>query len=181
MRKSRPGSASSGSSASRAPLTQRSHVGDVMATSRVAPACALNHAPQRLDAGGEVVHRHARPSGCAAVGIVAASRREERSPCGPSRPAALAALLAAALLACTGDGDDAARDERLTALEARTESLADENAALRAELDALRAEQAATPAPAEPDARRANERLDDLDARVRELEAFASDMDVRVR
>ena len=92
--------------------------------------------------------------------------------------AALAALLAAAFLACTGDSDDAtARDERLAALEARAESLADENAALRAELDALREERAATPAPAEPDARPANERLDDLDARVRELEAFASDLE----
>ena len=59
------------------------------------------------------------------------------------------ALLAAALLACTGGGGDSTSDERVLELEANVQSLeesieaiADENAALKSELETLRQEQA---------------------------------------
>ena len=76
---------------------------------------------------------------------------------------AVCILLAATLLACTGGGEDPARDERVLELEAKAhslegslEALADENAELKGEVAILR------------------ERLDDRDARLQELEEVAS-------
>ena len=76
---------------------------------------------------------------------------------------AVGILLAATLLACTGGGEDTARDERVLELEAKAhfleeslEALADENAELKGEIAILR------------------EHLDDRDARLEELEEVVS-------
>ena len=63
-------------------------------------------------------------------------------------------------------------EARVEALDASVEALADENAELRRELEALR-QARAEPAPA--DDGDTAERLDDLDARLRDLEAAASE------
>ena len=63
--------------------------------------------------------------------------------------AAVFILLAAALLACTGGGEDSARDERMLQLEAKVRSLEDGQV-------------------------RTGERLDDLDARLQELQEVTS-------
>ena len=80
---------------------------------------------------------------------------------------AVCILLAATLLACTGGGEDPARDERVLELEAKAhslekslEALADENAELKGEVAILR------------------ERLDDRDARLQELEEVAFKVEV---
>ena len=76
---------------------------------------------------------------------------------------AVCILLAATLLACTGGGEDSARDERVLELEAKAhsleeslEALADENAELKGEIAILR------------------EHLDDRDAKLEELEEVVS-------
>ncbi|MCY4454812.1 MAG: hypothetical protein OXC56_00695 [Chloroflexi bacterium] len=82
-------------------------------------------------------------------------------------------LLAVTLLACTGGGDSA-DEQRLREFEAQADSLeesvdalADENAELRAEVVLLRQELADLEAP------ETGERLDDLDARLQEIEELA--------
>ena len=130
----------------------------------------------------------------------------------PPRPyparTALCVLLAAALLACTGGGEDSASDDRVLELEARARSLeesvqalADENADLKSEIAVLRqaqaelveAQEAAEAAGKHEDEVadfeegqeerlaaleesqvHTDERLDDMDARLRELEEVAS-------
>ena len=69
---------------------------------------------------------------------------------------AVCILLAATLLACTGGGEDPARDERVLELEAKAHSLEEQMAAL------------------EEGQIRTGERLDDLGARLQELEGVAS-------
>ena len=125
----------------------------------------------------------------------------------PARTA-LCVLLAAALLACTGGGEDLDSDQRLLELEARANSLeesvqalTDENADLKGEIAALRQAQAEfVEAQEAADAAReheeaaadfeegqeeqlaalkegqvhTDERLDDMDARLREVEEVAS-------
>ena len=87
--------------------------------------------------------------------------------------AAASLLLAAALLACTTGGDDPAADARLAELDAQTaaleasiEALEEQNAELEREVEALRTELAAT-----------GDRLDDLDARLREIEEIFARLD----
>ena len=130
----------------------------------------------------------------------------------PPRPlparTALCVLLAAALLACTGGGEDSASDDRLLEMEARTRSLeesvqtlADANADLKSEIAVLRQAQAGlVEAQEAAEAARQHEeevadfeegqeeqlaaleegqvhteeRLDDMDSRLRELEEVAS-------
>ena len=78
-------------------------------------------------------------------------------------------LMAAILLACTGDDEDSASDDRVLDLEAKADSLeeslkalADENAELKGEVATLR------------------ERLDDMDARLREREEVASKEELEI-
>ena len=103
-------------------------------------------------------------------------------------------LLAAALLACTGGGDDSAGDERVIELEDKVQSLEESLAALRQEqTEFVEAQEAAEAAreheeevadfeaeqeeqlvALEEGQARSRERLDDLDARLRKLEEAAS-------
>ena len=90
-------------------------------------------------------------------------------------------LLAAALLACTTVGEDTAGGERLAELEAQTAALeaslaelAEQNARLEREVAALRAELAARDATLGTPA---GNRLDDLDARLQEIEEIFARLD----
>lgn len=83
-------------------------------------------------------------------------------------------LLVVVHVACAGVVDEAARDQRVQALEVRVlsleasvQALADENNALRGDLAALRDENATL-----------RERLDDQDARLQELEEVAASMEI---
>ncbi len=86
-------------------------------------------------------------------------------------------LLAAALLACTGDDDT---EQQLLDLEARVQSLEDENTELKDEIAFLREGQSGLAqgeerADAPEDGRaRTSERLDDLDSRLAAIEVLAA-------
>ena len=83
-------------------------------------------------------------------------------------------MVAAALLACTTNGDDPAGEERLAELEAQTAALEEQNAELEREVEGLRAELAARDAaPGTP----TGDRLDDLDARLQEIEEIFARLD----
>ena len=102
---------------------------------------------------------------------------------GPLRPlgsVALCILLATTVLACSGGGEDSATEERVIelegaihSLEESLEALAEENAELKGEIATLRQEQAGLGAGEV----RTDDRLDDLDARLRELEDFSSNVE----
>ena len=93
--------------------------------------------------------------------------------------AAVCMLLAVTLLACTAGSDDAADEDRVLELEAKAQSLEesiealeDENAELGAEIVILRQELADFEARAAGQSG-TGERLDDLDARLEEIEELA--------